>query len=130
MNPEILEKLSLIGAKLIGSREIALRPESPVTIRVDTDWDFSAQHSPEAEKQLESFGFKKSTAKQYHDNQCVAIYKYADIDVILHADEALYRKVWGSLCPNFYFKYLWKRAGNDRDKIRDIMNQLYEVAKS
>jgi hypothetical protein len=59
------------------------------------------------------------------------------INVVLHSDELFFRRVWDRISPEFYYRYLWKRSpqydhidsiGERKLRIREIMNQLYEVA--
>jgi hypothetical protein len=128
-------------------------------INSSTDWDFSQQYSDELHQYLISVGYAAYTSESlgaYADDLTVAVYvkefrpsfslknlfAYSDADivkvnVVLHNNEELFRRVWDRITPEFYHNYLWKRSRNyghidDRyeikSKITTIMNQLYAVA--
>ena len=122
----------------------------------ETDWDFSAQYSEMNQDALARAGFSywPSGALPYADNLTIRVFskEYTHklggslstifstpikVHVLLHSDEELFRRVWAGISPKFYYKYLWKRSpnydhiGSKRERkmlIREIMNQLYEVA--
>lgn len=126
----------------------------------DTDWDFSQQYNDYTHSYLLSAGFtyyNPNDMKYYIDNLTVGVYikeytpkfdmrnplayRLGDnpkINVVLHSDELLFRRIWDRITPNFYYRYLWKRSphyeymdsvGERKRHIRDVMNQLYAVAQ-
>jgi hypothetical protein len=120
----------------------------------ETDWDFSAKYSELNQDALARAGFTywPSGASPYRDNLTVRVYSkeyhpkvgrflsystITKVHVVLHSDEELFRRVWDRISPEFYYKYLWKRSpqydhidskGERKLLIREIMNQLYELA--
>jgi hypothetical protein len=127
-------------------------------IYATTDWDFSQQYSELLHNYLIAAGFKAYSKEElgaYADDLTVGVYikeyhppyswKTLDIyssdevvivNVVLHTDETQFRRVWDNITPEFYYKHLWKRspryehlnAGEAKDHIREIMNQLYRIA--
>lgn len=122
-----------------------------------TDWDFSQKYSDHTHSYLLSAGFthyNKNELATYTDKLTIGIYSkeyfpkpdwsftsifstVPKVHVVLHSDEALFRQVWNRISPEFYYNYLWKRSprfdctdsmGERKLQIREIMNQLYEVA--
>lgn len=160
MIPDIIQKdIDTIGAVLFGSRSMAARPAKEnfdptimigAHINASTDWDFSQQYSTQAHDYLVSVGFecyKDAQLSPYADSLTKAVYikSYCSfprlhiVNVVLHKDEALFRQVWDCIDPEFYYRYLWKRSphydytsdlGEIKTRIKEIMNQLYAVAKS
>lgn len=112
---------------------------------VETDWDFAAPNDIDTMAALEAQGFKK-TKHSYFDNQTAVVYSklqfdvntFTNIQVALKKDFDLFVKVWDSITPSFFEKYIWKKSSTyknwginvTRDHIREIMNQLFEVAKN
>ena len=124
-----------------------------------TDWDFSQQYSDDIHSYLVSVGYSSYGAEHlgaYADDLTVSVYAkefypyfslknplaylgsdVVKVNIVLHKDEELFRRVWGRITPEFYYNYLWKRSpryGHIDDlyeiksKITAIMNQLYAVA--
>lgn len=130
-------------------------------ITASTDWDFSQQYSPEIHHYLVSAGFAHYTSEQlspYADDLTLGVYikEYSPkwdwknptwfsqddivkVNIVLHSNEALFRRVWNSIDAEFYYKYLWKRGprfdylDNDlctiKSHIKEVMNQLLAIAK-
>jgi len=154
----------LFGSRSMSSRPVVEGFDPAIMIGTQinesTDWDFSQQYSDYAHSYLVSSGFthySKNEIGPYADNLTVGVYikEYKHkfdvrnplafclsdapkINVVLHSDENLFRRVWDSITPEFYYKYLWKRSpryertdsvGERKLYIREVMNQLYAVAK-
>ena len=150
---------------LFGSKSMAARPAVEgfdpaimigAQITDGTDYDFSAPYSEENHSILLDAGFTYWPPDRlgYKDDLTVGVYikKYPhkfDIknpkifsgvptaNVILRSDYPLFRQVWNSIDPEFYYKYIWKRSPTydfeemslTKTKICDIMNQLFRTAK-
>lgn len=128
-------------------------------ISSSTDWDFSQQYSDELHQYLISVGYAAYTSESlgaYADNLTVSVYvkdyhpgfslknplayfgsDVVKVNIVLHKDEELFRRVWDRITPEFYYNYLWKRSPRYRNiddlyriksTITGIMNQLYAVA--
>jgi hypothetical protein len=110
-----------------------------------TDWDFSAPANPDNHKALIAAGYAFCSREQlsYADDLTHSVYskQYSEgrlVHVVLRYDYALFRQVWYSIDPQFYFNYLWKRSPNYDDyEIADkkqvictVMNQLFSTARS
>ena len=126
-----------------------------------TDWDFSQQYSEEVHRYLVAAGFIHYTAEQispYADDLTVGVFikEYSPawdwknpiwfsnkdivkVNIVLHKDETLFRRVWDRISPEFYYKYLWKRGPRFdyvhydlceiKMRIKEVMNQLYVVGQ-
>lgn len=128
-------------------------------ISSSTDWDFSQQYSDEIHNYLTSVGYSAYTAEHlgaYADDLTISVYAkdyhpsfslkdplaylgsdVVKVNIVLHKDETLFRRVWDRVTPEFYYNYLWKRSRSYehiddlyeiKSKITAIMNQLYAVA--
>lgn len=153
----------LFGSRSMAIRPAVERFDPAVMIgsqiSSSTDWDFSQQHSDDTHMYLISAGYSAYTAEHlgnYADDLTVSVYTkefhpsfnlknlvaYSDADIVkvnivLHKDETLFRRVWERITPEFYYSHLWKRSpryGHIDDlyevksNITTIMNQLYAVA--
>lgn len=157
--PQLFGSRSMVNKPVKAGFSPAIMIGSRIT--ADTDWDFSQQYSEEADSYLVAAGFTHYTAEAispYADDLTTGVYikEYAPsfdwknpiafsnndivkVNIVLHTDEALFRRVWDSIDAEFYYKYLWKRGPRfpymDHDmcgikmRIKEIMNQLYMVAK-
>ena len=110
----------------------------------EADWDFAAPNDAETLAALEKQGFTRSKSANYFDSQTVAVYSKFDcyrlhtIQVAIKKDYDLFCRVWDKVTPEFFKKYIWKRsityrnwdANIVRDHIKEIMNQLFEIAKN
>lgn len=116
----------------------------------EADWDFAAPNDAETLAALEKQGFTRSKSanyfdsRTYSDSQTVAVYSKFDcyrlrtIQVAIKKDYDLFCRVWDKVTPEFFKKYIWKRsityrnwyADIVRDHIKEIMNQLFEIAKN
>lgn len=163
MTKEMLQDIKQLGyAKLFGSRSMANRSATtsfdPAVmigsqITATTDWDYSQSYSEESHNYLTAAGFTCYRAEDmahYADDLTVAVYvkEYLGddgffpthcVNVVLHSDEALFRQVWNSISPEFYYTHLWKRSphydgldstGEIKLCIKQVMNQLYATARS
>jgi hypothetical protein len=123
----------------------------------ETDWDFSAPYSEKNHNTLiesgfmywppEDLSYKDSLTtgvyiKQYmhkFDKDNPKIFKTVPpvANVVLRNDFHLFCRVWNSIDPQFYYNHIWKRSPNyefqelglTKNKIRDIMNQLFRTAR-
>ena len=162
----IFSDLDLLDVfSLSGSRSMAQRPDqesfSPVImigsqITEDTDWDFAAPHNESNHNALLSVGFTYFAPEtlDYRDDLTVGIYEktyHPKFDmsnplaytsppraqVSLRSDYALFKQVWDSIDPQFYYNHLWKRSPNYdlcersevKNTIRDILNQLFRTRR-
>lgn len=155
----------LDSAVLFGSRSMASRPAveefDPAfmigsQITDETDWDFSAPYSEKNHSALiesgfvywppEDLSYKDSLTtgvyiKQYmhkFDVKNPVIYSSAPVaNVVLRNDFYIFRQVWDSIDPKFYYDHIWKRSPTydhlnmslTKEKIRDTMNQLFKTAR-
>lgn len=121
------------------------RSKLPVELTgAKADWDFAAPNDAETIAALEYQGFKPSRYNNYFDSQTVAIYskfdyyKLCTIQVAIKKDYDLFCRVWDKITPEFFKKYIWKRSFTYRNldgvlvraRIKEIMNQLFEIAKN
>jgi hypothetical protein len=153
-HPILFGSRSMAARSAVEGFDPAIMIGSQITER--TDWDFSAQYSEMNQDALARAGFSywPSGASPYADNLTIRVFskEYSSkldwslssifsappkVHVVLHSDEELFRRVWAGISPKFYYKYLWKRSpqydhidskGERKRLIREIMNQLYEVA--
>jgi hypothetical protein len=122
----------------------------------DTDWDFSASYNEANHDALIEAGFTYWPPEDlsYKDDLTTGVYiktyphKFdmnnpeifsgtPTANVVLRNDFYLFRQVWDSMDPKFYHDYVWKRSpnyefqelGSTKEKIRDIMNQLFRTAR-
>lgn len=79
----------------------------------------------------------------YADSLCVGVLQKKKggekVDVVLHSDEQLFRRVWNNISTEFYYNFIWKSSpdfafakldAHDRPKaVNRIMNQLYGMAR-
>lgn len=129
-------------------------------ISSSTDWDFSQQYSDEIHHYLISAGYAEYGREflgDYADDLTVAVYikefhpafnwklllpynndDVTKVNIVLHSDELLFRRVWSSISPKFYYSHLWKRSPcydhidyqyEIKSNITTIMNQLYVTAR-
>lgn len=157
-----LEHPMLFGSRSMAARSAIVGFDPAIMIgsyiTKETDWDFSQEYSDYTHLYLLSAGFthyNKNELGTYTDKLTIGVYSkeyfpkpdwsltsifstVPKVHVVLHSDEALFRKVWNRISPEFYYKYLWKRSprfdctdskGERKLQIREIMNQLYEVAE-
>jgi hypothetical protein len=152
----------LFGSRAMSMRKV-IRGFDPslqigTQISATTDWDFSQQHSELLHDYLIAAGFRSYSKEElgaYADDLTAGVYikeyhphfnwqtlepysrdEVVTVNIVLHSDEALFRRVWSSITPEFYYKYIWKRSpryehldsGEARERIREIMNQLYRTA--
>jgi hypothetical protein len=152
----------LFGSREMSTREVICGFDPSLQIGTQifatTDWDFSQQYSELLHNYLVAAGFTSYSkeelgayaddltvgvyVKEYHPHfnwQTLEVYSSDEVvtmNVVLHSDEALFRCVWESITPEFYYKYIWKRspryerldAGEAKERIREVMNQLYRTA--
>lgn len=159
---EPLKHYMLYGSRSMAARigqdgfDPAVMIGSQITPR--TDYDFAAPDTPENHEILMRAGFNYWPEVQlnYKDSLTSAVYikeynpKYDPnkvqwvnmnevpvVNVVLKNDFPLFRQVWNSIEPEFYYKHLWKRSptyefsenGLTKDKIRGIMDQLFRTAR-
>ena len=155
LNSEIRQDIANIGyAKLMGSRSMAVRPSTDQFdphskignyINDATDWDFSQQYDEENHNYLIAAGYdywNSDDLAGYADDLTVGVYvKHlhdgTSVNIVLHNNEELFRRVWDRITPEFYFKHIWKRSpyfsvarNTDRETkayITSMMNQLYKI---
>jgi|694.fasta_scaffold118967_5 hypothetical protein len=155
LNSEIRQDIANIGyAKLMGSRSMAVRPSTdqfdPPSkignyINDATDWDFSQQYDEDHHNYLIAAGYDYWGPERlagYADDLTVGVYvKHlhdgTSVNIVLHNNEELFRRVWDRITPEFYFKHIWKRSpyfsvarNTDRETkayITSMMNQLYKI---
>jgi len=79
----------------------------------------------------------------YADSICVGVLQKEKggekVDVVLHSDEQLFRRVWNKIGTEFYYNFIWKSSPDfafknlpDRERpaaVNRIMNQLYWMAR-
>jgi hypothetical protein len=119
-------------------------------ITQDTDWDFNAPANAENHHALLAAGYTHFNRDQlvYVDALCQGIYvknivsanalDITSVQVVLRSDYWLFRETWYSIDPQFYYNYIWKRSpcyrgysnSEVKERIRDIMNQLFTTAKA
>jgi hypothetical protein len=148
-----------------GSRSMASRPAhdgfDPAfmigsQITDETDWDFSAPYSEKNHEVLIGAGYVYFPPEHlsYKDDLTTGVYfksyphkfdmKNFEIfsgiptaNVVLRNDFYLFRQVWNSMDPKFYYDHIWKRSPTydhlnlsfTKTTIRDIMNQLFRTAR-
>lgn len=157
--------VKLLGVNMLfGSRSMASRPATEnfvpskmIGSRIDdsTDWDFSAPHNEKNHQVLISKGFSywPKSDLSYRDDLTMGVYikgyphkfdmKNPQIysghpvaNVVLRNDYHIFRQVWESIDPEFYYQHLWKRGpryefsemAQTKTEIRNIMNQLFKTA--
>lgn len=162
----IKSDISKLGyAMLFGSRSMASRravegfdPAIMIGSQItdETDWDFSAPYSEENHAALIEAGFTywPPDDLSYKDSLTTGVYikiymHEFDMDnpviystppvanVVLRNDFYIFRQVWNSVDPKFYYDHIWKRSptydhlnlGFTKESIRDIMNQLFRTAR-
>lgn len=106
-----------------------MNERDPELISIDeyTDCDLYIDYTPEAYQYLVGFGFQKaSTEYEYLDDNAVCVMSCRDIQVVMRKDAEAYRKMFESITPEFYHRYVWKSGPYhpDNEQIREIINQL------
>jgi hypothetical protein len=148
---------SMIGRK---SKNLEFDPAVKIASMIDdtTDWDISMQFSDENHERLLKQGFTCHQKENlvYRDDLTVNIYSkeyvkkkdFPDLSlveldmstrchVVLRSDFYLFRAVWESIDPEFYYNFLWKRSlvlnskkkHLVKDDICKMLNQLYATAR-
>lgn len=117
-----------------GSRWFADRYPDIIQVKETTDWDFYCHDSEHNHDRLLELGFHRVAEHNgiYPlDDLAVAIYAFADVQVIVRTDAARYSKTILRIDPEFYRDYLWKSGPNkpERVQIQRIFNQLFKMAK-
>lgn len=117
-----------------GSRWFADRYPDIIQIKETTDWDFYCNDSEHNHNRLLELGFRRIADQNpvYPlDDLAVAIYAFADVQVIVRTDTARYSKTILRIDPEFYRDYLWKSGPNkpERTQIQRIFNQLFKMTK-
>jgi hypothetical protein len=110
-----------------GSRRMNERDPELIPINTYTDYDLYIDYTPEAYQYLIGIGFQKtSTEYEYFDDNAVCVMSCRDIQVVMRKDASTYKKVFESITPKFYHRYVWKSGPYhpDNDQIREIINQL------
>lgn len=100
----------------------------------ESDWDFSAEYSRELVEELRAKGFsvKDSGVLRYHDTLTVAILTYVDIHtlerihVVLHYDEALFRRTWRAITTAAYERHIYKQSSRFRG-MKDLDRKNYVI---
>lgn len=147
-----------IGGYLFGSRSMVDRKSANPdfnaktmigpNIAYDTDYDIAAPFEESVEKYLTDRGytcvdasnmyakdkyFKTLYTKKGHDNK--------NAQIILRSNHELFKKVWNTIDPEFYYENIWKRSPEfmkkyrhldhvkTKEKIMLVMNQLYNTAE-
>lgn len=120
------------------------RSKLPHELVKNSDWDFAAPYAVEVIKDLTAKGYHEVIVNpDYMDTQTVKVYERLDINLLanvqisLKKDYNLFCKVWNSITPEFFQKYIWKQSPIYRGiknpertaRIRDILDQLYRSAK-
>lgn len=111
----------------------------------ESDWDFSAEYSRELVEELRAKGFsvRDSGVLRYHDTLTIAILTYNDIftleqiHVVLHSNEALFRRTWKAITTSAYERHIYKQSSRfrgmtDRDRkkyVINYMNSAYEYIR-
>jgi hypothetical protein len=148
-----------------GSRSMATRPAQEgfdpavmIGSQIDdsTDWDFTAPYSEKNHEALISSGYAywPPEALSYKDDLTTGVYIksymhkfdmsnpiiYSGVptaNVVLRNDYYIFRQVWESIDPEFYYKHIWKRSPRydfqemrlTKEMIRDILNQMFRTAR-
>ena len=117
-----------------GSRWFADVYPDVIQINEFTDWDFYCLDSEHNHKRLVELGFHHVTngTSQYPlDDLTIAIYQFADVQVVVRSDTAHYAKTILRIDPEFYRDFLWKSGPNapKRPEIQRIFNQLFKMTK-
>lgn len=159
---EKLQQYMLYGSRSIATRAARDGFDPSVMIGAQifpgTDYDFAAPDTPENHEILTMAGFNYWSEVQlnYKDSLTSAVYikkynpKYDPnkiqwvnlnevpvVNVVLKKDFPLFRQVWNSIEPEFYYKHLWKRSptydgqelGLTKDTIRGILDQMFKTAE-
>lgn len=157
---EPLNHYMMFGSRSMASRPVKkdFDPAAMIGARIDdaTDWDFSAPYTQENHDILVNAGYIYWGAEQlgYRDELTEGVYiktyphKF-DIsnpviyngvpiaNVVLRNDYPLFRQVWASIDPEFYYDHIWKRSPTydhlnmsfTKETIRNIMDQLFRTAR-
>ena len=107
----------------------------------DTDYDFFTTFSQETLDFLLNNGFVHTVSSiggfvngysYYMDDEAIAIVEKGNVQVVLRKDAVFYKRVFESITPEFYAKYLWKSSpyGVNREQIKPIFNALFAAARS
>ena len=120
---------------LSGSRFMNKLYPYDVILSDGTDWDFSAQYSPELTKKLLDMGFKEKTFKgeKYKCNQSVCLYEYENIDVVLRRNIQTYLEAFETMPLYDYLTKVWKSSkyfSGNLSLIREYMNERYRVVEN
>ena len=100
----------------------------------DSDWDYVAQHSEEASKELKEKGWNLLTEKLYQDSSTIEVFEKevfgGKIQISLRDNYNAFRDLWGSISEEFYWKYLNKHSPTafSKEEVQEYMDQLYFLA--
>lgn len=117
-----------------GSRWFAEKYPDVIQINDSTDWDFYCLDSERNHKTLTDLGFFRAAGLDWIyslDDLAVAIYTFADVQVVVRSDVARYYRTIQRIDPEFYRDFLWKSGPNkpERNQIQRIFNQLFKMTK-
>lgn len=106
-----------------------------VILNDGTDWDFSAQYSPEITEKLLDMGFKEKAFKgeKYKCNQSVCLYEHENIDVVLRRNIQTYLEAFETMPIYDYLTKVWKSSkyfSGNSSLIREYMNERYRVVEN
>lgn len=122
-----------------GCRAI-LRAGGDVVIAAPTaDYDFYVTYSEDLLNRLLAAGFGHTVSSiggfingydYYMDDEAIAIVEKGPVQVVLRKDAEFYKRVFESISPDFYAKYLWKSSeyAVDTSQIKPIFNALFAAA--
>lgn len=139
---------SMVGRKS-ANKDFDARKMIGSKISKDTDYDIAAPSCMEVEKYLKQKGYIRVDPEAMYakDKYFQTLYTKVGMDgntaqVILRSNHEMFKKVWDSIDPEFYYENLWKRSPSmDRnkavldppvkrkEKIMLVMNQLYKTAE-
>lgn len=148
------------GSRAMATRTPEDPQEKRVVIKDSTDWDFYCQNTPDHQQFLIEAGFKMSlycrvvlgvkdtntmttearqevdseTESEYTlDDMAELIYEKGDVQVVLRSDALLYKTIFETITPEFFYDYLWKSAPETivtREQIKQNFNQLFAIAQA
>lgn len=104
---------------------------------IPRDKDFSYQYSKEVVEYGKSKGFTYIGVDDIYlaDSQFMGVLKKEGVDIILHADEELVRRVWANLTPQEFYDNVYKKGpklkdlsiGDKRKAIIEYFNKKYDM---
>lgn len=114
----------------------------------DTDYDIAAPSDMMIEKYLEQRNYQKVDPEGMYakDKYFETLYTKkghdgTNVQIILRTNHELFKRVWDSIDPWFYYENLWKRSPSvlkktghmdniqRKENIMLVMNQLYKTAE-